>query len=244
VGNLSNEPQYVIEVRQQLVAALYSIEGNHERDPRTIINPLPIIQLLVKGSTVVPSNFRDYYQGLAVRCFLRGENAFLTNQNEQVTDTDRLLGTVIRSPVIGWDEDGSEGSFFCFSDLSCTTPGNYRLYFELILSDMKKPSIMRTPDDVRKSGIIAWTLSDVFVIYTAEEFPGGGPMTALTKALKRQGCITVENSNESKDKGNPVKFRLEKSLQPQSGGGETQKTLPKNISNATGRPRIVPKLIA
>jgi hypothetical protein len=151
---------------------------------------------------------------------------------------------VIRSPVIGWDEYGSEGSFFCFSDLSCTTPGNYRLYFELILSDIKKPLMMRTPDDVRKSGIIAWTLSDVFVIYTAEEFPGGGPMTALTKTLKRQGCITVKNSNESEDKGNHVKFRLEKSLQVQSGGGETQKTLPKNISNATDRPRIVPKLIA
>jgi len=102
---------------------------------------------------------------------------------------------------------------------------------------------MRTPDDVRKSGIIAWTLGDVFVIYTVEDFPGGRPMTALTKTLKRQGYITVENSNESEDKGNLVKFRLEKSLQPQSEGGESQKSLPKNNSNTTGRPRIVPKLI-
>jgi hypothetical protein len=47
------------------------------------------------------------------------------------------------------------------------------------------------------SPILTDVLSDVFTVYTAKDFPGMRPSSALTRALKLQGCnIQVKKGNE------------------------------------------------
>jgi len=47
------------------------------------------------------------------------------------------------------------------------------------------------------SPVLADVLSDVFTVYTAKDFPGMRPSSALTRALKLQGCnIQVKKGNE------------------------------------------------
>ena len=47
------------------------------------------------------------------------------------------------------------------------------------------------------SPILTEVMSDVFTVYTAKDFPGMRPSSALTRALKLQGCnIQVKKGNE------------------------------------------------
>lgn len=101
------------------------------------------------------------------------------------------MGTLVASPFVGTDENDQRGCFFCFPDLSCRTHGRYRLRFVLMRIEMSH---------ARPGGympVLTSTLSDVFTVYTAKNFPGMRASTALTKALKRQGCaISVKKGNE------------------------------------------------
>ena len=84
-----------------------------------------------------------------------------------------------------------EGCFFCFPDLSCRTHGKYRLRFVLMRID---------PMNLHVGGfspILAEVFSESFTVYTAKDFPGMRPSSALTRALKLQGCnIQVKKGNE------------------------------------------------
>lgn len=103
----------------------------------------------------------------------------------------RLMGTLVASPFVGLDEKNQEGCFFCFPDLSCRTPGSYRLKFALVVLD---PARMRTGD---KSAILASAMSEPFQVYNAKDFPGMTASTPLTKRLKEQGClISIKKGNE------------------------------------------------
>ena len=113
----------------------------------------------------------------------------LHGQDRKVTR--RLMGTLVSSPFVGQDEHDDQGCFFCFPDLSCRTNGRYRLRFVLmrIAIDKLEPG--------GRAPIITETTSDVFTVFTAKDFPGMRASTALTKALKRQGCaISVKKGNE------------------------------------------------
>lgn len=174
-------------MRQQPVAARAC--GFGERD-RRVIDPPPIVQLIVDNAD--PTEMR--YPFNVVHCTLwsvdgKSDETALTGADKRLTR--RLMGTLVSSPFVGQDEDGKEGCFFCFPDLSCRTHGRYRLRF--VLMRLK-------PSDLQPEGytpIITEALSDVFTVYTAKEFPGMRPSTALTKALKRQGCaISVKKGNE------------------------------------------------
>ncbi len=105
--------------------------------------------------------------------------------------TRRLMGTLVSSPFVGVDENDQEGCFFCFPDLSCRTHGKYRLSFVLMRLEVShlEPGGL-TP-------VVTQVMSDVFTVFTAKDFPGMRASTALTKALKRQGCaISVKKGNE------------------------------------------------
>lgn len=105
--------------------------------------------------------------------------------------TRRLMGQLVASPSVAKDEHDVEGCFFCFPDLSCRTAGRYRLRFVLMRID---------PMNLHVGGfspILTDVLSDVFTVYTAKDFPGMRPSSALTRALKLQGCnIQVKKGNE------------------------------------------------
>ncbi|RPB22250.1 hypothetical protein L211DRAFT_343353 [Terfezia boudieri ATCC MYA-4762] len=193
-GTFANVPsswRYRIQVRQQPVAARAC--GFGERD-RRVIDPPPIVQLLVNDSNSRPDSSELRYPFNVVHCTLWSvdgitDETALTGVDKR--HTRRLMGTLVSSPFVGHDEEGKEGCFFCFPDLSCRTHGKYRLRFVLMrLEPSELPPEGCTP-------IITETMSDVFTVYTAKEFPGMRPSTALTKALKRQGCaISVKKGNE------------------------------------------------
>lgn len=168
--------------------------GFGERD-RRVIDPPPIVQLAVNDPiTGRPDQLEMRYPFNVVHCTLwsQSENTdetALIGVDKRLTR--RLMGTLVSSPFVGLDEDGKEGCFFCFPDLSCRTHGKYRLRFVLMRLE---------PSDLQPEGytpIITSAMSDVFTVYTAKEFPGMRPSTMLTKALKRQGCaIAVKKGNE------------------------------------------------
>ncbi|KAF2678107.1 hypothetical protein K458DRAFT_317782 [Lentithecium fluviatile CBS 122367] len=183
---------YELRVRQQPIAARAC--GFGERD-RRVIDPPPIIQLIVSDpKTGVAEQEELRYSLNVVHCTLW--NAEGTSEETALIQPDRrttrrLMGQLVASPSVAKDEHNVEGCFFCFPDLSCRTHGRYRLRFVLMRLD---------PMNLHVGGfspILNEVLSDVFTVYTAKDFPGMRPSSALTRALKLQGCnIQVKKGNE------------------------------------------------
>lgn len=183
---------YELRMRQQPIAARAC--GFGERD-RRVIDPPPIIQLLVTDpKTGVADTEELRYSLNVVHCTLW--NADGTNEETALVQPDRrttrrLMGQLVASPSVAKDEHDVEGCFFCFPDLSCRTHGKYRLRFVLMRID---------PMNLHVGGfspILAEVFSESFTVYTAKDFPGMRPSSALTRALKLQGCnIQVKKGNE------------------------------------------------
>jgi hypothetical protein len=186
------ESEYKIKVRQQPVAARSC--GFGERD-RRVIDPPPIVQLMIDDTSLSPDEVsqRIRHPFSVVHCSIWNETGEQDNSAmpEDYRQQRRLMGTLVASPFVGLDENGEEGCFFCFPDLSCRTPGSFRLKFVLVVLDPTnmKPGI--------KSPIRAQAMSDVFTVYNAKDFPGMQASTPLTKRLKEQGClISIKKGNE------------------------------------------------
>ncbi|CAI4217579.1 unnamed protein product [Parascedosporium putredinis] len=164
--------EYRITVRQQPVAARSC--GFGERD-RRVIDPPPIVQLTIEDPNLSKEEISQHYR-----------------------QQRRLMGTLVASPFVGFDENGEEGCFFCFPDLSCRTPGSFRLKFVLVVID----PIASTQLGGKKFPIMAEAMSDVFTVYNAKDFPGMQASTPLTKKLKEQGClISIKKGNEKPGPG-------------------------------------------
>lgn len=184
--------KFELRVRQQPIAARAC--GFGERD-RRVIDPPPIIQLTVRDqdSGIVDLDELRYSLNV-VHCTLwnadgTGEETALVQPDRRTTR--RLMGQLVASPSVAKDEHDVEGCFFCFPDLSCRTHGRYRLRFVLMRIDPKNLHVGGF------SPIVTDVLSDVFQVYTAKDFPGMRPSSALTRALKLQGCnIQVKKGNE------------------------------------------------
>ncbi|EON68377.1 hypothetical protein W97_07635 [Coniosporium apollinis CBS 100218] len=188
----SSELHYELRVRQQPIAARAC--GFGERD-RRVIDPPPIVQLVATDPrTGRLDNDEMRYSLNVVHCTLW--NADATQEETALVQPDRpttrrLMGQLVASPSVAKDEHDVEGCFFCFPDLSCRTHGRYRLRFVLMRID---------PLNLHVGGftpILAEVLSDVFTVYTAKDFPGMRSSSALTRALKLQGCnIQVKKGND------------------------------------------------
>ncbi|KAL1843687.1 hypothetical protein VTJ49DRAFT_387 [Mycothermus thermophilus] len=199
--------EYRITVRQQPCAARSC--GFGERD-RRVIDPPPIVQLTVHASSSSSSkpssspnqlsrdeiSRRLRHQFSVVHCSIwdeRGERD-MSSMPEDFRQQRRLMGTLVASPFVGLDETGEEGCFFCFPDLSCRTPGTFRLKFALVVLD---PARMLSGE---KSAIVATAMSEPFQVYNAKDFPGMQASTLLTKRLKEQGClISIKKGNEKRE---------------------------------------------
>ncbi|KAK0722514.1 velvet factor-domain-containing protein, partial [Lasiosphaeria miniovina] len=188
----STASEYRISVRQQPYAARSC--GFGERD-RRVIDPPPIVQLTIHDETLSPDEHsrRLRHQFSVLHCSIWDETGAkdMSSMPEDFRQQRRLMGTLVASPFVGLDEKNQEGCFFCFPDLSCRTPGSYRLKFALVVLD---PARMRTGD---KSAILASAMSEPFQVYNAKDFPGMTASTPLTKRLKEQGClISIKKGNE------------------------------------------------
>jgi len=187
ISNLLIQPnappsEYSIIVRQQPSAARSS--GYLQRD-RRVIDPPPIVQLTIHNTSFSPDERARqlrHHQFSLVYCSIwdeRGVEDMSIITKDGYRPQRRLVGTLLASPFVGLDDKDEEGCFFCFPDLSCCTPGSFRLKFALVMLD---PTRMRA-----SSAIAATAMSDPFQVYTPKTFPGMKPHTPLTKRLKEQG---------------------------------------------------------
>ncbi|KAK4177463.1 velvet factor-domain-containing protein [Triangularia setosa] len=223
---IGSTSEYRISVRQQPYAARSC--GFGERD-RRVIDPPPIVQLTIHDPSLSPETLgrRLRHQFSVVHCSIYDEKGErdMSAMPEDFRQQRRLMGTLVASPFVGQDENGEEGCFFCFPDLSCRTPGSFRLKFALVVLD---PMRMCMGD---RSKIVATAMSEVFCVFNAKDFPGMKASTGLTKRLKEQGClISIKKGNEKRDTpgaGSSGSRKLEEDIEEEEegdsegdGGGE------------------------
>ncbi|KAI0851024.1 velvet factor-domain-containing protein [Daldinia vernicosa] len=182
---------YKLKVRQQPVAARSC--GFGERD-RRVIDPPPIVQVFIEDTKASQEEIRAQlkFRFSVMHCTIWNETGDqdCSGMPDDYRQQRRLMGTIVSSPFVGFDENNEEGCFFCFPDLSCRTPGTFRLRFSLVVLDPNSVPGSRTP-------VCAIAMSDVFTVYNAKDFPGMRASTALTKRLKEQGClISIKKGNE------------------------------------------------
>ncbi len=188
----SRSSKYKIRIRQQPIAARSC--GFGERD-RRVIDPPPILQMTIEDPDASPKEISTMirYPFAVIHCTIWSEDGTedCSAMPEEFRSTRRLMGTTVSSPFVGQDENNEEGCFFCFPDLSCRTPGTFRLKFALVVLDPVGVSNgTRTP-------LAATVMSEPFKVYNAKDFPGMQASTALTKKLKEQGClISIKKGNE------------------------------------------------
>ncbi|KAJ2892085.1 uncharacterized protein MKZ38_010279 [Zalerion maritima] len=187
----SGKGTYAIRVRQQPAAARSC--GFGERD-RRVIDPPPIIQLSIADPTISREETSRMIKHpfFVVHCAIVNEvGEDSSSMSDDFRQQRRLMGTLVGSPFVGLDEHGQEGCFFCFPDLSCRTPGKFKLIFKLVVLN---------PSEIgpgHSCPISATAMSDLFTVFNAKDFPGMQASTALTKRLKDQGClISIKKGNE------------------------------------------------
>jgi hypothetical protein len=189
---------YELRVRQQPAAARAC--GYGERDQRVIYSP-PIVQLFITDRRTGAVQREEMQYSLnALHCTLfdaergRDETALIELRRRTCLE---LKGQRVATPIIAKDVNDKEGCFFCFPDLSCRLQGRYRLRFVLIRVN---PTSLHVGGS---SPIVAEVTSDIFSVYTAKDFPGMQSSSALTRALKLQGC----NLQLRKDNGKAIAGR-------------------------------------
>ncbi|CAM1505505.1 Fc.00g111420.m01.CDS01 [Cosmosporella sp. VM-42] len=186
---------YKLKIRQQPMAARSC--GFGERD-RRVIDPPPIVQLIIEGPSLTAEELgaRLRYGHYVMSCSIYDESGShdASFMPEEYRQQRRLMGSLVGAPFVGKDENGEEGCFFCFPDLSCRTPGAFRLKFSLVMID---PIRAR---ELRHFPVLIEAMGEVFTVYNAKDFPGMQASTRLTKRLKEQGCIISIKKGNDKSK--------------------------------------------
>ncbi|KAF2171714.1 hypothetical protein M409DRAFT_63324 [Zasmidium cellare ATCC 36951] len=190
---------YNLGIRQQPIAARAC--GFGERD-RRVVDPPPIIELKITDRSGMPE--QDPTAMLALNCTLlspdgHDDETELPPAHPDMPSTRRLMGTLVASSYQAKDENGIAGTFFVFPDLSCRSPGKYRLKFKLLRVDPMNTTLGAVH--------VASIVTDIFSVYTAKDFPGMRASSGLLKALRRQGLnVGIKKGSEArKGKGKAKK---------------------------------------
>ncbi|KAI1771275.1 velvet factor-domain-containing protein [Hypoxylon cercidicola] len=190
----ASSSSYTLKVRQQPVAARSC--GFGERD-RRVIDPPPIVQVFIEDPKASQEEIRSQlkFPFSVMHCTIWNEagDQDCSGMPDDYRQQRRLMGTIVSSPFVGLDEKNEEGCFFCFPDLSCRTPGAFRLRFSLVVLDPNSVPGSKTP-------VCGTAMSEVFTVYNAKDFPGMRASTALTKRLKEQGClISIKKGSHARE---------------------------------------------
>lgn len=191
-AHLVRNLKFTLRIRQQPQQARSC--GFADKDRRAI-DPPPIVELVINGEGLSKQELESYlYHDRYVMCctLLDEKGVDAMNMEQDGLRSKRMMGENSAVPFVGADEHGAVGCFFAFNDLSCRTPGDYRLSFNV--------SVLPDPEE-SKAGIryprIGDITSDVFKAYNAKSFPGMTESSPLARALKEQGCnISVRKGNE------------------------------------------------
>ena len=191
-AHLIRNLKFSLRIRQQPSQARSC--GFADKDRRAI-DPPPIVQLLIQGEGLSAADLDTYlrHDRYVMICTLvddKGKDAM--NLEQDGLRSKRMMGECSAVPFVGADEHREVGCFFAFNDLSCRTPGDYRLSFSVSVV----PTLEESKDGIRYPRIDDIT-SDVFRAYNAKMFPGMTESSPLARALKEQGCnISVRKGNE------------------------------------------------
>jgi hypothetical protein len=187
--------QFRLRLRQQPKAARSC--GFGERD-RRVIDPPPIVELVIESPTLTEEEIRTYrcYESYVTTCSIWDESGKrdASYMPEEYRHQRRLMGSLVSTPFVGKDEHGKEGCFFTFSDLSCRTPGSFRLQFSVMMIDPIRAGA------IRHFPTLTQIQSDIFTVYNAKDFPGMVASTQLAHSLKAQGCILQLKKGNDKSK--------------------------------------------
>ncbi|KJZ78919.1 hypothetical protein HIM_01692 [Hirsutella minnesotensis 3608] len=210
--------RFRLNLRQQPKAARAC--GFGDRD-RRVIDPPPIVQLIIESSNMTEEEISSYlrYESYVMNCSICDESGTrdASLMPEEYQHQRRLMGSLVGTPFVGQDENGEEGCFFCFGDLSCRTPGAFRLKFTLIMIDPIRAGM------IRHFPILTETLSDVFHVYSAKEFPGMLPSSNLAKRLKEQGCIISIKKGNERSRNSRAQVGLSDVEDEEGEGSQTQR---------------------
>ncbi|KAI4162166.1 MAG: hypothetical protein LQ342_004185 [Letrouitia transgressa] len=197
--------RYNLTIRQQPIAARAC--GLGERD-RRVVDPPPIIQLSLTNYNPSSKQDVDALRTLfnVLHCSLIDPSGrdvtTIQDPHDAKKMSRRLMGTLVASPFIGTDPSALPsgvgnarlGCFFIFPDLSCRQSGHYRLRFTLM-----QVNLGILPTGSSSNLTVGLVESEIFEVFSAKDFPGMRPSTALTKELKRQGAaVSVKKGNEPK----------------------------------------------
>ena len=127
----------------------------------------------------------------------------IPDPNNPAKFSRRLMGTLVTSPFIGIDPDAPAsdnknsrlGCFFVFHDLSCRQNGLYKLRFTLMHVNVE---LAFTGS---RGKILSSVESNVFEVFSAKDFPGMRPSTALTIDLKGQGANIQVKKGKKRSRG-------------------------------------------
>ncbi|KFA63279.1 hypothetical protein S40285_07523 [Stachybotrys chlorohalonatus IBT 40285] len=191
---------FKLELRQQPQAARSCGFGDKDR---RVIDPPPIVELVITSSTMTDDEIRKYrrFESYVMSCSIWDKTGAIdaSYMPEEFRNQRRLMGSLIGTPFVGKDEFGREGCFFTFSDLSCRTPGSFRLKFSVMMIDPRQAGA------VKHFPILAETKSDVLHVFSAKDFPGMLPSSELAHRLKAQGCIIqLKKGNDRAIRGSRI----------------------------------------
>lgn len=202
-----------------------------------MIDPPPILELKITDRNGLPD--QDLTGHLALNVTLlspdgKDDETEMLPNNSDVPATKRLMGTTVASPYQAKDDHGVAGTFFVFPDLSCRSPGRYRIRFKLLRVDPLN-CLPGTPF----AGNVASAISDVFSVYTAKDFPGMRASSSLLKALRRQGLnVGVKKGSEArKGKGKTKKEAACGSSSEGEDGSDSAGLSPRAKSRSKGKRR-------
>ncbi|KAK0389519.1 hypothetical protein NLU13_3094 [Sarocladium strictum] len=191
-AHLVRNLKFSLKIRQQPQQARSC--GFADKDRRAI-DPPPIVELKIEGEGFSKKDLEVYmnYDRYVMCCTLLDEKGVdAMNMEQDGLRSKRMMGENTVVPFVGTDEHGQVGCFFSFNDLSCRTPGDYRLSFSV----SALPTLEESRAGVRYPRMTD-IMSDVFKAYNAKLFPGMTESSALARALKEQGCnISVRKGNE------------------------------------------------
>ena len=165
-----------------------------------MIDPPPILELKITdkatgGPEQDPSGTFFVHSALLNQDGIQDETE-APGEDESMPSTRRLMGTLVAAPYPAKDQHGIAGIFFVFPDLSCRSPGKYRLLFKLLRID---PMFIMPG---AKQPCVASATTEVFSVYTAKDFPGMKQSSDLLKVLRRQGLnVGVKKGSEARKKG-------------------------------------------
>ncbi|PSR94275.1 velvet factor-domain-containing protein [Coniella lustricola] len=170
--------------------------GCGEKDRRAV-DPPPILELKVDGPGVSSGECRQRLRdsNSVVICSIWSEDGTteVISKPSGPPRLRQLIGNLVVSAFLGFDEHGREGCFFTFPDLSVRDTGLYRLKFSLVTLDQRQGS---------QSPVTVELMSDVIQVWPAKGFPGMLKSSALVMALKEQGCsIPAKKGNDNEDDG-------------------------------------------